>query len=910
MSVGKRDTTKFYVRVLKAQGATIHKYKDSRLKCRLYFQERRAGELFEKKHNHRKWKFKTDRWAESEWTTWRESRPCFDGFNVTIGQRKKGLPSDVFSFANPHKYRIKRPNNFSIVVALVLESGETIAATRLSLFSFMSRKNEHILVKATMPSTCSAEMALEFWKEGRYPRPQLVRDEMYRVFGGGQKWIESLFLRCGHHVLPRREVLLRKVDNVAIVYGSGASASDHEFPGELWLTSYRLLFFPRPLFTRQPNALRPPFPVPFEMSLAAIRKFDCEKEFECCKLMTSCVTRERRVDSTPFGEIPGYCRARIWGKLPRFCEVRAPGENIRDLLTVQKEITWKCAEGRFWSLPDHSEEEDWAPVDMTRAFVRMGAIDRTVGSLSKSKSEDSDAKGNDKDTRSKWRLTTMNADFNMCKSYPRVVAVPASVHDADVFDARFCRAHHRIPVLSWYDQKSGASLIRSGQPMETPLDHTNSKLGGYLAFEDVRAVTSSERYMDALDKSCDGKLFVADLRPASDALYNACCKRGGWESKAEFQNIWPTPFTRQAFDEVRPMATARNPHGTIWKTGIDEPSAGLTWMGQIRVLLRVSQHVRAKINSGISVLVNCSGGWDRTPQVCSLVQVLADAHCRTIEGFADLINKEWISFGHQFSKRCHYEPNSDHSDSSPIFVQFLDAVSQMIRQRPTSFEYNEYLLVFLAEQCYTDTFGDFVHNSDYERSVDDAYKKTVSVWSYVRSQKHRFSNPLFSGCNSSVSNPEWNVVWSCGPVNVRNVVRGEMPSTKATISRQLRFKQTVCAQQRVVLDSMRNEWIRISPRGSERRDDDLSSKTDDVPRRARSSSHSDEWVCVRDGDGQLLSNGSFEIDADDVSIWRTFFLRWHFRSLVSHPVVRCFLREPSSRTGDHYLPGGLKEAPA
>jgi len=39
------------------------------------------------------------------------------------------------------------------------------------------------------------------------------------------------------------------------------------------------------------------------------------------------------------------------------------------------------------------------------------------------------------------------------------------------------------------------------------------------------------------------------------------------------------------------------------------------------------------IHEGISVLVHCSDGWDRTAQTCSLASIMLDPYYRTIEGF-------------------------------------------------------------------------------------------------------------------------------------------------------------------------------------------------------------------------------------------------------------------------------------
>ena len=170
-----------------------------------------------------------------------------------------------------------------------------------------------------------------------------------------------------------------------------------------------------------------------------------------------------------------------------------------------------------------------------------------------------------------------------------------------------------------------------------------------------------------------------------------------------------------------------------------------------------------------------------------------------------------------------------------------------------------------------DQFGDFLHDSDYDRVHADIYNRTVSIWSYVREHHHRFRSPIFSGVFSSVlsrsTDKKWQVAWPDGPVNVRSVKRGEKPSMNSSVSRVLKFGDVVDTIGTLVVDRDGNEWIRL-------KDSDNS-----------------EWVCVRDRNGVLLTCGHFKIKSINVKLWRSLFLRWHFRSAVSHPVVRCILRE-------------------
>lgn len=47
---------------------------------------------------------------------------------------------------------------------------------------------------------------------------------------------------------------------------------------------------------------------------------------------------------------------------------------------------------------------------------------------------------------------------------------------------------------------------------------------------------------------------------------------------------------------------------------------------------RMSVCLQAVAEEGVSVLVHCSDGWDRTAQVCSLACILLDPFYRTLKG--------------------------------------------------------------------------------------------------------------------------------------------------------------------------------------------------------------------------------------------------------------------------------------
>lgn len=197
------------------------------------------------------------------------------------------------------------------------------------------------------------------------------------------------------------------------------------------------------------------------------------------------------------------------------------------------------------------------------------------------------------------------------------------------------------------------------------------------------------------------------------------------------------------------------------------------WLHHLSALLRGADIVAEYSRQGDPVLVHCSDGWDRTAQVCAVAQFLLDPYYRTLQGFKVLVEKDFVAFGHMFRERSgvsstavatpwsptYYSappfavqpPPQNTKDSplasnesSPVFLQFLDAIAQIIGQFPTIAEFDERALPVLWRAAYSRTDANFRFDSEKERQLNSSrpsYSSAPSVWPRIESFKNHLYDP-------------------------------------------------------------------------------------------------------------------------------------------------------------------------
>uniref|UniRef100_A0A8C2IAY4 phosphatidylinositol-3,5-bisphosphate 3-phosphatase n=1 Tax=Cyprinus carpio TaxID=7962 RepID=A0A8C2IAY4_CYPCA len=339
-----------------------------------------------------------------------------------------------------------------------------------------------------------------------------------------------------------------------------------------------------------------------------------------------------------------------------------------------------------------------------------------------------------------WTISKINSNYEVCDTYPALLVTPTSIKEDEIKRVASFRVKHRIPVLSWIHPETQATIVRCSKPMVGPTDRRCKEDEHYLqTIIDANAQSHKLTIFDArqniVAKAKDGGLENENFYPNMDLNF------------LEIPNIHVMRESLRKLKEVV-YPTIDEPH---WHSAIDATH----WLQYIRLLLAGAVKIADKVESSkSSVVVHCSDGWDRTAQLTSLSMLMLDSYYRTLRGFQVLLEKEWISFGHKFAARVgHGDENHANSERSPLFVQFIDCVWQMMRQFPTAFEFNELFLITILDHLYSCLFGTFLYNSEQERVEKEVNGKTVSLWSYINSQPEDFTNPFYVDYENHVLYP-------------------------------------------------------------------------------------------------------------------------------------------------------------
>lgn len=345
-------------------------------------------------------------------------------------------------------------------------------------------------------------------------------------------------------------------------------------------------------------------------------------------------------------------------------------------------------------------------------------------------------------TNMEWVLSDINSNYEICDTYPAVLAFPAKCSQDVLKSSASFRSRGRLPALS-YLHRNGASITRCSQPKV-------GLIGGSSGGDQILL----QAILETNPNKEQPILRLMDARPKLNAMANQAMGKGServvhypFECTLEFCSIDNIHVMRQSLVKVHEALQSSILGQVSFSEWLNLLGAS-GWLEHVhRVLLaslKVARYVAVDKNS---VCLHCSDGWDRTAQLSSLSMIMLNPFFRTIRGFCELVEKEWLAFGHQFARRHgHADGKMDQdgdSQRSPVFFQFLDCVWQLINLNPCAFEYNSNFLCTVMDEVYNTRFGTFLY--DCEKDRKDIRSKTVSLWTYIMSPSvvDLYRNPLF-----------------------------------------------------------------------------------------------------------------------------------------------------------------------
>ena len=375
--------------------------------------------------------------------------------------------------------------------------------------------------------------------------------------------------------------------------------------------------------------------------------------------------------------------------------------------------------------PQYQKLNGWTIYDFNKEFLRQGVIFD--------------------DPNCPFRISNINKDFKNIPTYPEILIEPKNLSDEIILKASKHRTKGRVPTLSYYfDNKINgiesnkiSGIWRSSQ--------FKAGILGSKSNEDIQLIKEI--------KSFGKNLYIYDARPYINAASNKIIGGGfenveqyGDDAKLIFCNIENIHKAREAIEKTEELCTSEKvmTNKTFWSQ-----FEATRWLDFIMITLKITNEIAKLVSEGNNVLIHCSDGWDRTPQLVTMSQILLDPYFRTFMGFAVLIEKDWLGFGHQFAKRSGMleKKNEKESERSPIFLQFIDCVHQLMVQFPAEFEFNAEYLLYIAKNYNVNLFGTFMFNNEEERVKNKAKETTPSIWTYLLNNKEKYINPLYDSKN-------------------------------------------------------------------------------------------------------------------------------------------------------------------
>jgi len=534
----------------------------------------------------------------------------------------------------------------------------------------------------------------------------IERNELGQVFKPGDLYSDTKLIR--------EKLGIMKAENMKDISKATLTVPDKKFMGVLVLTDFRLIFHMENQKNLNYNYSEDYFKIPL-FSIAKIEKVQ-DKKMAFDAFPIEITLKDTRVIKFHLFDLQ-----RFFYKL--------------------SDLTNPVDYGQFYGFPKLYNEANFKGKNCTNGWYMYDPV------------IEFSRQGVTEDNNLGLRYSNVNENFKICPTYPEFLVEPRNITDEQLKQSSSYRTKGRLPIFTYYysgnantNPKVTPSIWRSAQ-------NKRGLMGNKTCEADVSLLNSISKLGGP-----DGKLYIYDCRPKLNAFVNRV-GGGGYEKEKDYDNA--TLFfceidnihkARKALNSLYSLCLSNkiNDYNNFW-TNLEQTG----WFQFIYLMLKNANEISKTLQNNHSVLIHCSDGWDRTAQLSSLSQLLLDPFYRTINGFAVLVEKDWLSFGHQFGLRNGFSDKDKQDQASPIFLQFLDAVHQLLEQFPNAFEFNEKFLLFLAKTYRVNLYGTFMFNNDKERKERNAKVETASVWTEIFSDLKPYLNIYYDAKSAKILEPNY-----------------------------------------------------------------------------------------------------------------------------------------------------------
>ncbi|KAK6178929.1 hypothetical protein SNE40_011405 [Patella caerulea] len=323
-----------------------------------------------------------------------------------------------------------------------------------------------------------------------------------------------------------------------------------------------------------------------------------------------------------------------------------------------------------------------------------------------------------------WRVTDVNINYNLSTSLSEYFVVPGQLLNSDLLQAAGQFPSGRILVWS-FSLPNGISLSRISQVQQE---------SEFKIFE--------VKMLSAIKQTCGNSIEpeVIDL--------TKCC---------------PTvKEVQQSYEKLKELCMTVSikefvTNDLSWYSNLDNTQ----WLQSICKCLQTTDDVKKlMVNGKKDVVLKEEQSYDISCIICSLVQICLDPYYRTITGFQQLIQREWIALGHPFQKR-HNLIAATEAEQSPVFLMFLDCVWQLMEQFPSCFAFTETYLTTLWDSVHLGIFKTFLFDNCHQqkkflkegRKLKQVNLPSVWKWNMQFSDDDLllFNNPLYNIKNLKIA---------------------------------------------------------------------------------------------------------------------------------------------------------------